>query len=255
NNNNKSNDIKKYIATFSSGFIIALFLVLFILLMVMNKVRGMNNDTTSITPPSTSSSEIEVTSSIDDSSAPLSISSEIDYSKEISIYNNLKSVINDFDDTLDIKKIININYDSTDIYIDVLTNDGYLYHMMGSLLTSTVDEVLETLITSSSSFSIDSVEALYSLGSTPTIDITSLEAFNHKDYTYINKTNYYLNALEDEVGLTSIGKKDNKYISIINMKYLISGDTLITSGVGTYIKEVDDSSSQYYKFIAYLYTL
>ena len=70
-------------------------------------------------------------------------------------------------------------------------------------------------------------------------------------YKYIH--NYYLDSSHEVVGLSAIGYKDNSYISIINVRYDILNDELITTPINGYNSVVSDSGSEYYGVKDYLY--
>ncbi len=258
NKDNKSKEYKKYIATFVSGFIIALFLVLFILVMTVYKLKS----NTPIVPTSSSSEAsssevISSTSSSESSISSESSSSSVDpYLNEKAILTHLLEHVQDYDDTL--TNIYNVSYDDDYLYVSALSNDS-INLLSGELNGIEVDVLLESLISGkSSSFEFTSTIDSVLLEETPSIDITSLEVFtskeSYKDYTYSHKTNYYMDSSKEVVALNAIGKKDDNYLSLINLRY----DTLTSSiddGVGTFLKSATDSESQYYLLLAYLYTL
>ena len=151
--------------------------------------------------------------------------------------------------------ISTLSFDSDYLYLFTSTSDDYLYIMTIELNSYDIDEALEMLITSKDNFEVTSILDTYAKEDV-SIDITTLDVFknndSYKEYTYKNIYDYYLNSTHDVVDLSAIGYKDNSYISIINVRYDIANDELITTPIKGYDSVVSDSGSEHYKFLEYL---
>ena len=237
----KRSNLKIYLASFVAGFIIATFLVLYLVMHIVNRVSNNSNESSSNSDPASS----EVTSSIEDYT---SSSSELNpYSTEEAIINNIVKAIQELKS--EVTSIANINYDEDYLYISALDDDNNLYIASFPLNDKDVDEVLESFILSVG-VDIESIER-YPLSPIPEVDIVNLSSFSYKEYLYKDKYNYYTDDTHEVVGISTIGKKDNKYISIINMTY-----NTLTSEISTFSGSIsisDSKDSEYYKLLQYLY--
>ena len=112
------------------------------------------------------------------------------------------------------------------------------------------------LITSKDNFEVTSIIDTYTLEDIST-DITTLDVFknneSYKGYTYKNIYNYYLDSTHKVVVLSTIGYKDNSYIFIINVRYDIPNDEIITTPMDRYNSIISDSGSEYYRVLGYLH--
>ena len=252
--NNKKSKLREaigYLYIFIAGFIIAVFLTLYLVLHIVNVIRG--NNETPIEPSSSEPTSSEPISSSEESSEEPS-SSVDSYIEEKGIYQNLLDICKDYDDS--VVEVATLNYDSDYLYISAISSDYYLHIFKGSL-GSELEVLLESLASSKESFSVSDEIDTFDLSETSTIDVTSKEVFSNNDtykgYTYNKKYNYYLDSLHDDVGLTAIGYKDNSYISF---SYLIYSDSLddIDDSL-SYVSVSTDTSSIYYSFLDYLYHL
>ena len=240
----KINKVMGNLIIFISGFIIATFLVLYIVLHIVANLSRYNvipgGDTSNSEPPTSSE---PYTSSID---------SSIDYSESSIIINNLLDLARDYDDK--VEDIININYDSSELYLVCTTSDDYIEILSGSYLSS-IEECLETLIISKDDFSIDTTIYSYPISEEVDIDISDTEAFKSdarfNGYTYSYKYQTYIDTSKDEASFFLIGKNEDKYISIIDMYYVKSTGTISREG---YISPID-IGVRYNNLLGYLYSL
>ena len=244
---NVKREITRFLFTFLSGFIIAVFLVLYIVMSVINSIRNNNNNITSeedTTSEVISSSE-EPSSS--DEGTSVESSSNI-YIEEENIYNHLLSASKEYD--ANVNKIITINYDTDYLYITLTGSDNYIYIFRGELLTD-IELTLESLLTDGSGFGVTNEVDNTSIETLSSEDLTSKSDFTYSDYTYSNKINYYTDSSHDETALVSIGYKENNYISICYLRYISSSDSITDDEA--YINTSSDTSSYYYSFLDYLY--
>ena len=243
---NRIKELMGYMSIFFSGFIIALFLVMYVVLFTVNLLINNNKEDNK-----------ENNEPI--SNEPLSNSEEdnnVDkYINEKALLTNLLSVCKEYEPS--VNSINNITYDTDYMYI-TLSGEHDLFILSGELDGRSVDEVLESLITSTSSFEIYDLVRSYDIDSRPSIDISTLDIFKnderYKDYVYKCKSLYYIDDYHNEVGLASIGKKSNEYIVFNRLTYVVSSETLIDIPSG-FRCSTNDSSSEYYKVIDYLYSL
>ena len=119
----RKRELITYLIAFIAGFIIAVFLVLYIVLHIVNGMKS------NVAPTSESSIEPMGSSEVISSSSEESSSSEstsIDpYIEEKDIYNNLLDVCKDYDDT--VTEIICLGYDTSNMYLSLLSNDNYIH--------------------------------------------------------------------------------------------------------------------------------
>ena len=245
--NNKKSKLKEaigYLYIFIAGFIIAVFLTLYLVLHIVNVIRG--NNETPIEPSSSEPASSEPISSSEESSEESS-SSVDPYIEEKGIYQNLLDICKDYDDSVD--KIVTVNYDSDYLYI-TLTGDNYLYIYRGELITD-IELTLESLLTSGSSFEVTSEVDSSDISTLSTEDITSKSSFTYSDYTYNNKINYYTDGSHDQTALVTIGYKTDNYLSISYLRYIHSSETITDDDA--YINTASDITSYYYSFLDYLY--
>lgn len=238
--NDKKEKVKRELGTvvslFTSGFIIATFLVLYVVLATVNYINS-SNTSNNDEPPS---GEGDGTSN---SSEPL-----IDpYINEKAINSNLLTIVKDYNPN--VSNITHVGYDETYLYV-VGTSSSDIHIYKGELGSYTVNELLEALISSDEVFSVSTNEANYPLTNGVSPDITSLDTFTYKEYTYRDKYIYYYDdLLHEAVGLTSVGYKSNSYISIIDMTYNSNTSTLLEG----HINIVSESNTEYYKLLDYYY--
>ncbi|MCR4880179.1 MAG: hypothetical protein K5906_04415 [Bacilli bacterium] len=123
--------------------------------------------------------------------------------------------------------------------------------------TYNIDEALEMLITSKDNFEVTSIIDTFSINDSPSIDVCNIDIFKndskYKGYTYKNKINYYIDTEKVVVGLSSIGYKDNNYISLIHIRYDTLNDELVSLPIEGYNSISNNPNSQYYKVLNYLY--
>ena len=240
--------VTKYLLAFIAGFIIAVFLVLYIVMSIVNRINSSSSGSSS--EPETSS---EVSSSSEPSSSESSVSSEDPYIEDKGIYANLLDVCKEYDPS--IYEIINLNYDETYMYVTCKSDDEYI-HILSGEYTSSVETTLEGLITTTTGFTIDSEIDNASIETVSDIDITTLDVFKndtrYQGYTYKAKINYYGDLSHEKVVLTTIGYKENNYISINRLIYDIPSSSLDETSM--YLNNVTDVSNTYYSFISYLYS-
>ena len=245
--------VRKYLSPFISGFIIAIFLVFFITLMVLNLYSK------NLVPPTPSSSEepssSEPLSSEEPSSSIISSSSET-YQNEQKIVEHLLDITQDYDDTIEV--IHNISVDEEYLYLLASSNDHYLYIYSVELGTRSRDELLETLITATSGIEVADVVNTFMIEELPSIDVTTQEAFkndtDYQGYTYKNKFNYYPTTDTSLIGVSAVGYKEGGYISLIHVRYDVSTSSMINTPIKGYNSLEDDTSSEYYRLLSYFYT-
>lgn len=243
--NNIRSSINKYLATFLSGFFISLFLLVYILMRIVggSKVEP--------TPSSSSEHSSSEPSSSDTSS---SSSSSNPYIEEKAIIANLVDITHSYDPSFN--KVINISYSSNYLYVIGLTSSNKINIYQGEIDTD-IDLKLEDLITSKDNFMITSKVDSFSLSNIPSIDVTSIDTFKNdtrfSNYTYKCKNNYYIDNELDEVGISTIGYKDNSYISIVNIIYSLSTESI--NDTDSYISTTSNPNSEYYKLLDYLYNI
>ena len=211
--------------------------MLYVVLATVNGVLNYNASSSEVDPSSSSS---EPTSSS---------SSEIDiYKNEKAINVNLLSIVQDYDDV--VTSVVGVGYDEDYLYIVGIEETSDIHIYKGELGSYTVNELLELLITSKDVFEVTNNINNYRLTNGVSPDITSLDSFSYKEYTYKDKYLYYYDEPTNEiVGLTSIGYKANSYISIIDITYNTS-----TSIYDEACKNVvSDVSTEYYKLLDYYY--
>ena len=238
-NNDKKQKVKRELGTvvslFTSGFIIATFLVLYVVLATVNYIttsNGSNNDE----PPSG-----EGDGTPNNSEPPID-----PYINEKAINSNLLTIVKDYNPN--VSSITHVGYDEDYLYIVGIEGTSDLHIYKGELGSYTVNELLELLITSKDVFEVTSNPNNYPLASGVSPDITSLDSFSYKDYTYRDKYIYYYEP-PITVGLTAIGYKNNTYISIIDMTYNTNTSTLLEG----HINIVSEANSEYYKLLDYYY--
>lgn len=238
--NDSFNNIKKYLMTFISGFIIATFLVLFLLMTIINRLNNGNSDPTSSSEPLSSEA-----SSID-------ASSSYDYEKEIKIYNNLLDVIKDYEPN--INSIDALSYDEDKMYVATLDNDDNLYIFSLSLNEEDIDTVLNRLINQKEGIEVESMVNAYDRSTLPPINVINTDAFKNEYNGYhFNKTiYYYIDSSLDVIGVSTIGFKNNEYISLIHVRYDINFESMIDDPIKGYISEINNNESLYYSFLEYL---
>ena len=238
---NRIKELMGYMSIFFSGFIIALFLVMYVVLLSVNLLINNKEEYKEEDEPI--------------SGEPISNSSDnIDqYINEKALLANLLTVCKEYEPS--VNSINNITYDTDYMYITT-SGEHDLYILSGELDGRSVDEALESLIISTSSFEIYNLVRSYDIENRPSLDISSLDIFKnderYKDYVYKCKSLYYIDDYHDEVGLASIGKKNNEYIVFTRLTYVVSSETLIDIPSG-FKSTTNDSSSEYYKVIDYLY--
>ena len=247
--NNKKSKLREamgYLYIFIAGFIIAVFLTLYLVLHIVNVIRG--NNEAPIEPSSSEPTSSEPISSSEESSEESS-SSVDPYIEEKGIYQNLLDICKDYDNSVD--KIVTINYDTDYLYI-TLTGDNYLYIYRGELLTD-IELTLESLLTSGSSFEVTSEVDSSDISILSSEDLTSKSGFAYSDYTYNSKINYYTDSSHDQTALVTIGYKEDNYLSISYLRYIHSSESITDDDA--YINTVSDTSTYYYSFLDYLYQL
>ena len=233
----KLDSFLSYIVLFSAGFIIATFVVLYIVMFIVNhNIYKENNNNQDSDIPSSNSEVID------------------EYKSEKEIINNLLSICQAFDSG--VNDILYITYDTSNMYVGARDSDHNLYLLSGELNDRKVNEVLESLMTSSSSFEITGYQDIFDRNELPSIDISTLSSFKnnelYKDYTYRCKCSYFTDGLYDQVGMSLIGYKNNEYIVIMSISYQIDTETLNDVGEGYLIKS-NNINEEYYKVISYLY--
>ena len=227
-------EIFSSLAIFLSGFIIATFLVLYIVLAVVTEMKRESNNNGGEEP-----SPVE----------PIDI-----YKDERSIINNLLDISKDFNDS--INNISNISYDSSYMYL-VCNDDSKLYILSIDKEDKDVNLILESLITSKGDIEIDSLISQYDITELPSVKVRNESSFKDdnrfKGYTYI-EDNYYINDLKNEVGISMIGYKPNHtYVSLLSYTYIIDTHTM-SDNPGMKVV-TDNMNDEYYKLLDYLYHL
>ena len=241
-------NIKSDILIFFTGGVISVFLVLFIILFIANK---MINNVTPITP--TSSSEIIPTSSEPIISSSVEESSSKDYKIEKDIIDNLIDSIESYSGT-SINDVTSIYSDTDYLYVNVIEDDTYFSIYKAELGDKDICEVLEALALSSDDTLITATIDRYLINE-DTPNVLELDVFKNdtrfSGYTY--KCNYevYVDVDKNDVLLSAIGYKDDSYQIIASLVYNKPGSNIDESH--TSIINPSSITSIYTDVIDFLY--
>ncbi|MBE6141725.1 MAG: hypothetical protein E7175_02680 [Erysipelotrichaceae bacterium] len=241
-------NIKSDILLFFTGGVISVFLVLYIILFIANK---MINNVTPITP--TSSSEIIPTSSEVIASSIEESSSAKDYKVEKDIITHMKESIESYSGT-SINDVTSIYSDTDYLCIDVIEDDTYFSTYKAELGDKDICEVLEALALSSDDTLITGLIDKY-LISEVTPNVLELDVFKNdarfSGYTYKCSHQVYVNVDKNDIFLSAIGYKDDSYQIIASLVYNKPGSSIDESH--TSIINPSSITSIYKDVIEYLY--
>jgi len=242
-------NIKSDILLFFTGGVISVFLVLYIILFIANK---MINNVTPITP--TSSSEIIPTSSEVIASRIEESSSAKDYKVEKDIITHMKESIESYSGT-SINDVTSIYSDTDYLCIDVIEDDTYFSTYKAELGDKDICEVLEALALSSYDTLITGLIDKY-LISEVTPNVLELDVFKNdarfSGYTYKCSHQVYVNVDKNDIFLSAIGYKDDSYQIIASLVYNKPGSSIDESH--TSIINPSSITSIYKDVIEYLYS-